>query len=125
VSDWFGVWLERGAYAVGDLVRGKVLFPDPTDERLAKVRAVNVSVRARVHGSGNGETVTAFEGPVHEGPVTMRELPFAATLRERGPVSFEGRHVKVTWEAVAELDIPWAIDPKRSVTFTVGPRRRR
>jgi hypothetical protein len=63
VSDWFDVWLERNAYAVGAVVRGKVLFPDPLDERLAKVRAVNASVRARVHGSGNGETVTAFEGP--------------------------------------------------------------
>lgn len=124
MSDLFGVWLERGAYAVGDVVRGKVLFPEPGDEKLAKVKAVNVTVHARVHGSGNGEQVVAFKGAVHQGPVTMRELPFEATLPERGPVSWQGRHVKVTWEVVAELDIPWAIDPKRTLTFTLGPRRR-
>lgn len=124
MSDFFGVWLERGAYALGDTVAGKVVFPEPGEEKLAKVKAVSLSVHARVHGSGNGERVEVWKGTLHQGPVTMRELPFSARLPERGPLSWQGRHVKVTWEVVAELDIPWAIDPKRALEFKVGPRRR-
>ncbi|GMU59944.1 MAG: hypothetical protein AMXMBFR34_17070 [Myxococcaceae bacterium] len=123
-DDVFGVWLEREEYALGDTVRGKVLFPDPRHSELANVAAVKVAVRARVHGSGNSEAVTVLDCALHSGPPTTEELPFSAQLPSSGPVSWQGRHVKVTWEAVAELDIPWAIDPKRVLRFEVGPRRR-
>lgn len=122
MSDLFGVWLERGAFTLGETVTGKVVFPDPSHQGLAKVKAVKVVVHARVHGSGNSERVVAFEQVLSSGPVTAPELPFGARLPDRGPLSFQGRHVKVNWEVVAELDIPWAIDPKKVLPFTVGPR---
>lgn len=125
MADLFGIWLERGAYTFGEQLNGKVIFPDPTDEKLQKVVAVKGRVHARVHGSGTGEHVVVTEGVLHQGPVTVRELPFSVTLPTSGPISWDGRYVKVTWEVVAELDIPWAIDPKRTLAFQVSPRGER
>ncbi|MEW5739398.1 MAG: sporulation protein [Myxococcota bacterium] len=124
MDNLFSLWLERGAYALGDEVRGRVLFPDPRHSTLEKVRSVKLQLRARVHGSGDSETLVVHDEQLHVGPLTQEELPFEARLPERGPVSWQGRHVKVNWEVVAELDIPWAIDPKRVAPFEVRPRRR-
>lgn len=122
MSELFGVWLPRERYAPGERLEGKVLFPDLSDEKLAKVKALTVTVHALVHGSGDSEQVVAFSGVVHPGPIDRPEVPFGCELPARGPVSHQGRYVKIDWEVVAELDIPWAIDPKRTLPFTLVPR---
>lgn len=123
MAELFGIWLERGQYTFGEQLKGKIVFPDLADEKLQKVVAVKARVHARVHGSGTGESVLVTEGVLHTGPVNVHEIPFSATLPAAGPVSWDGRYVKVSWEIVAELDVPWAIDPKRTLVFQVVPRQ--
>ena len=125
MSDLFGIWLERGEAELGEPLSGKVVFP-AADEKLLKVKAVTLRVFCSIHGSGNSESVTLLDTTVHQGPVEgPLELPFQFTLPERGPVSWQGRHVKMDWTVLATLDIPWAIDPKRTLEFKALPRRRR
>jgi sporulation-control protein spo0M len=49
----------------------------------------------------------------------------AFTVPDDGPVSYQGRLLEVQWFLQASLDIPWAIDPKSSFVFEVGPRKKR
>ncbi len=119
----FEVWLEKDRAQVGETIAGRVTFAHPPSEKLAKVKAVTIELRARVHGSGDSESVVGAKGVLRQGPVTMAELPFRLLVPADGPVSFQGRYVKIDWEVVAELDIPWAIDPKRVRPIVVEPRR--
>lgn len=116
----FVVRLDQPRYALGDRVHGRLVFSP--DDRLAKVKLVTVRLRAFVHGSGNDEEAVRVEQQLHQGPVTALALPFEFHLPADGPVSWQGRHVKVDWTVVGELDLPWAVDPKASACLEVVPR---
>ncbi len=130
MGELFGVWLERGAWHPGETVRGKVVFPPPDPqtaekvlEQLAKVSQVKLWVGAEVTGSGNHEKVVALDEVVHKGAVRAPlELPFTAALPAKVPCSWQGRYVKVQWTIEVELDIPWALDPKKRLAFEVVPK---
>jgi hypothetical protein len=47
-------------------------------------------------------------------------IPF--TIPRQGPISYEGMLLTVAWFVKVSLDIPWAIDPKSTFGFVVGPR---
>ncbi len=122
MSDVVGLELDRNRVALGDELVGRVVFPEPSSEKLSKVKAVRLIVRAKISGSGNSETLPVTDETLASGPQSGAPLPFAVRLPERGPVTWDGRHVKVRWEIIAELDIPWAIDPKDVGTFVVTAR---
>lgn len=118
--DWpVSIRLERATWAVGERLTGKVHFGP--DERMAKVKGFRLKVGARVHGSGNIESVEVFNQYYTPPPPTGGELAFTVDLPEGGPVSWQGRYVKVDWAAEVSLDLPWAVDPKTSTPFIVQP----
>ena len=49
-------------------------------------------------------------------------LPFEVKLPENAPISYDGQKVSIEWVCEVSLDVPWAIDPKAQVPFTVRPR---
>lgn len=119
----FELRVDQQEIAAGGEVTGRLAFAHPPHEKLAKVKAVTIELRASVSGSGDRESVVGAKAVLHQGPVTLGELPFRLRVPATGPVSFQGRYVKIVWEVIAELDIPWAIDPKAVQPVVVTPRR--
>jgi hypothetical protein len=123
MSELFDVQLDADSVEAGEHLRGRLQLKADAD-RLEKAKALELTVIARIHGSGTSETV---ELPVQrlEGPFTGRvAVEFEKRLPE-GPVSWQGRYVKVDWVLRASLGVPWAIDPKIDVPFRVVPRQAR
>jgi hypothetical protein len=110
-----------GLVAAGSELEGRVLFLEDAPG-LEKVRAVKIVCDARVHGSGSEETIALGPLAIH-GPFSApAKVPFQFVIPRKGPTSYEGRYVKITWRVTVTLDIPWAIDPKQTVEFQVVPR---
>lgn len=118
----FEVMLSRREYECGEALTGVVRFVEPGHQTLTRARAVRLRLSAKVHGSGNRESHDLPPVTLHEGPVTMSQLSFSVPLPAEGPISWQGRHVKVDWAAVVELDVPWALDPSQAAPFTLKPR---
>lgn len=123
MSAQFEVSLDVTWVEVGGQISGHVLFLDEHGQ-LEKVRKVEITCRAKLHGSGNTEYVDSWSEPVlHAGPIQVpAKLPFSFRIPEQGPVSYEGRYVKIDWTVTVKLDVPWAIDPKQEAVFRVVPR---
>jgi hypothetical protein len=123
MSELFDVHLDADAVEAGEVLRGRLQLK-ADEEKLAKAKSLELLVVGRIHGSGTSESVELLiqrlEGPF-SGSVA---LEFEKRLPE-GPVSWQGRYVKVDWVLRASLDVPWAIDPKIEVEFRLVPRKRR
>ncbi len=114
--------LETPVVEAGGEVKGQIYFLDE-DAKLDRCKQLQVHCRARVHGSGNSEEIGAGDKLVRDGPIQVPlRLPFSFRIPVEGPVSFQGRHVKIDWEIEVRLDVPWAIDPRATVPFSVVPR---
>lgn len=119
----FDVVLAKPEFECGETLVGVVRFLEPGHETLAKATAVRLRVRAQVHGSGGSESHGPELVTLHQGPVTMPELAFSVPLPANGPISWQGRHVKIDWGVLVELDVPWAVDPSKLVPFKLTARR--
>jgi hypothetical protein len=110
-------WVESGGR-----ISGHVLFLDD-HAQLARLNQVEIHCRARIHGSGSTELVSAGGPQIYAGPVQVPlKVPFAFTVPREGPVSYAGRYVKIDWAITVKLDVSWAIDPKQDAPFRVVPR---
>jgi|GEM_PF-2510877 len=108
---------------VGDSISGWV---EVTATEQLKLNGINIQVGFRAHGRGDEDRVhqrisgcsaTQLEAGQPE------RLPFECSLPDEGPISWNGKVVKVTWEVLVHLDIPWAVDQYESRPFIVRPRR--
>lgn len=119
---FFVVRIDTPEVPAGGQVSGEVSFDVP-DSKLEKARKVTLVCRARVHGSGNGEEIHGGAVVIHQGPIPVgSRFPFAGPVPAQGPCSFDGRYVKISWEILVELDVPFAFDPKAVGHFKVVPR---
>ncbi len=122
MADLIDVRLETPRVEVGGEVKGQVYFLDE-NSKLDRCKQVQIECRAHIHGSGNTEHVTVGDKLVRDGPIEVPlRVPFSFRIPARGPVSFQGRYVKIDWEIEVRLDVPWAVDPKMTVCFDVVPK---
>jgi hypothetical protein len=122
-SDLIEIELEATTVEARGRIAGVVRLPS-ADGKLEKAKRLSVKVVCRIHGSGNEERI---EDPLEfqEGPFAPgHELRFESTL-SKGPLSWQGKYVKVDWFVRVELDVPWALDPHREQPFLVVPKRLR
>ena len=109
-----------GPFIPGDTVEG---FVGVTVNKGCTCRALKVQLGWFTHGRGNRDRRVAREETVFEGPLVAGEkalYPFSLVVPS-GPFTFDGKHVSVGWEVRATADIPWAFDPKDSVSVQVFP----
>jgi hypothetical protein len=113
----------QGSRRTGDEVEGVVVI---TVDKDVVAKAVFVKLLWRTHGRGNPHRVevasVALPGGAWSAGQTL-QLPFRLRVPAEGPVTSTGDIVSVDWTIRAEVDLPWAIDPKDEVDIDVvaGP----
>lgn len=112
------VVVKTASVQIGDAFECVVLL-DPKDERVKKAKAVYVRLERRVVGDGfdrkNSFCQQAFREPLR------MEFHFRCVTPSLAGVSWDGKIGKVTWWVVAEVDVPWAIDPRVEAKFELVP----
>jgi hypothetical protein len=109
-------------FLVGTGVRGHV---EARSDAGVEVRSLTLAVGWRTEGDGNLATGTHEELALLDGPTTfrrgeVRRLPFSFTA-PAGPISYRGKHLRVTSFLRASADIPWARDPAAEIGFELRP----
>jgi hypothetical protein len=119
--------LEGAVVVAGDQLRGRLtrggqlggLVPAGGEARVRRV-LLELVVRTEGRGTTYRNTVGRQEFPVDQwgradGPFTL-EVPAA------GPISYDGRLIRVLWEVEARVDIAWGRDRRLRVPLLVVPR---
>ncbi len=103
----------------GDTLRGVVNWA-PEDKRPR-----GIDVELTYHTEGRGDTdrkvVARARHEIVEGE-EGGELPFELATPVDGPITYDGRLIRVIWTVTARLDMRMARDPKSSEVITVFPR---
>lgn len=114
--------IDGDTFHPGDSLNGRIDIAFVGDARLKNVKTIHVSLTARIHGSGNEEKLEASRELLHEGRPTSNALHFSLRIPDKGPVSWQGRHVKVDWEVSTLFTISDAANILKAQPFTVAPR---
>jgi hypothetical protein len=107
-------------YEPGQTVRGMVqLTPDSGD-----LNCKHIFVRLQWHTEGRGDRdqqcidqLDVFQGRL--GARIPTTYDFAFTL-PRQPWSYAGHYINIVWEIEVEVDVAWAINPRRSQPFVMA-----
>lgn len=107
----------------GGVVTGRLIVrPDAA----VKVQGSSVSLQWRTEGRGDKESravATVDLGALGElGPMQERSFPFEFRVPEEGPMSYDGKLVRILWEVKAHLDVPWAVDEREAFPVRVIAR---
>lgn len=120
------VTLEATQAEVGASFRGRAVHRGwdggPLDESRSRVRGVRVELRYQTEGRGTTarDTVATIELPADDnGNVGATfELPVPST----GPISYDGKLIRVLWEVKATVDVKHRRDAHVEVPVLVVPR---
>lgn len=93
-----------------------------------EVRGVTLEVAWRTEGSGNRTSGSTAELDLLAEPTRLRRgesrpIPFRFEAPP-GPLSYGGRHLRVTNFLRASADVAWARDPTAEVTYELRPSRK-
>jgi hypothetical protein len=103
---------------VGDIVRGRVDWY--TDGRAPK----GVSAQLEWGTQGRGTRNVGVQGRVRHdgesGPIPP-SFDFQFPIPPEGPMSYDGRLLRVLWQVTARIEIPWGRDENAGVAFRVVP----
>lgn len=111
------IQIDQEEAMVGERVTGRVLW-QPEGE---VPRALTVRVGWRTEGRGSTATGTIWEQRVPS-PSAPMQIPFDAAIPLDGPISYDGRLIRILWEASVQLDLPLRADPVERQRFVVWPR---
>ena len=90
-----------------------------------KCRRIYVLLRWRTEGRGTPFTQNITEITIHEGDLLSlvpQHFPFTLDIPE-GPWSYNGHYIKIVWEVIANVDIPWGRDWVQTAPIIVEPER--
>jgi hypothetical protein len=116
------ITLDRNVLTAGETVAGTATWqPD----RPVNPRAIVISAAWRTEGRGDTSRGHAGEvrfpvGP--EGFPPLVTLPFQFVLPPDGPISYDGKIIRILWELVVRIDLPMAVDETYAVPFQVLAR---
>ena len=117
------ITLDRRDYVVGDRVTGHVLW-NPSSQ--SNPRGIIVMAQWRTEGRGDSTSDIVAELRADAGPTGFTppvQLPFELTLPSDGPISYNGKLIRVIWEIIVRIDLPMALDTRHKEMFYVFPRQ--
>ncbi len=117
--------LEKGIVEVGGIVRGRIERVGQVDDLASssdhRIRGVRVVLGYTTEGRGDvdREVVVNKEFPVdaYGGVDSHFELP----VPSNGPISYDGRLIRVLWSVVARIDVKFASDPTTRIPVLIIP----
>ncbi len=89
---------------------------------VGQIRAVRISLRFYTEGRGDTDQKTVEEAELPVDQYGMAKGTIRLTVPIKGPISYDGPHIRVRWEIVAQTDIKFGIDQKSSAEVLVVPR---
>ena len=97
----------------GEHLKGTVTF-----EGSKTPRKIEVACRWRIEGRGRSreEVVGSTESQA-------MTVPFDFEIPKEGPLTYDGKLLRIIWEVAANADLPMARDESDVATFTVVARR--
>lgn len=114
------VFATPGPFHAGEIVRGEVtadVYESVSFNKLTLHR------EWRTHGRGNkttGGATSTVLAPAGEWSPGAYRFPFEFQV-PNGPFTYRGNLLNVDWYLRAELDVPWAFDPKNEIEIPVLP----
>lgn len=117
------IQLDETTVSPGARVKGSAVW---TPDRQVSPRELRISAEWRTEGrgstsSGKGGELRFPAGP--QGFMPPVQLPFELVLPPDGPLSYDGKLIRVIWELVVRVDLPWASDEVARQTLQVVPRQ--
>ena len=115
------IQLDNMTFTVGGRVSGSALW---TPNTTVTPRQIRVSAIWKTEGRGDKSTGTADELRLEPGPQGFTPpvtIPFALYLPADGPISYDGKILRIMWQIVARIDLPWAKDEIAEQPFRVVP----
>lgn len=104
---------------VGAAVKGQVTWSPDGD---AKPRGLRVTLVWRTEGKGNKKEGTCDAAERTDiAPGSTVTLPFEFQVPIEGPVSYDGKLMRIIWEIVARVDLPFARDEMEKREIRVVP----
>lgn len=104
---------------VGSTLKGQASW---TPDKESKPRAVCVSLGWRTEGRGNRKEGTCDETERSDiTPGSTVTLPFEFQVPLEGPVSYDGKLMKIIWEITVRVDLPFARDEIERKEIRVVP----
>jgi hypothetical protein len=106
---------EDGCYEIGETVGGVVQVKV---NESCSCKKLTLTRRWKTHGRGNRKSGEKAVMELFSGTLTpgQHQYPFEFPAPV-GPLSYHGHYLNVDWYLKAQVDIPWAIDPKAETEF--------
>ena len=102
------IHLSSEQFEVGSILKGQVTW---TPEKESKPRGLRVAMAWRTEGRGNRKEATCGETERTDmAPGSEVTLPFEFHVPLEGPVSYDGKLMKIIWEIIVQVDLPFARD---------------
>jgi len=117
--------MQNGIAEVGGRFEGRIIRSPELDDlapQTQPVRAVQLLLRFWTEGRGREDSRdTAWvEFPVDQ--YGRLDVGFALAVPPAGPISYDGRLIRVLWEIQATVDVKYQLDRKLYVPVLVIPR---
>lgn len=103
----------------GETVRGVVRWAP--EEKMPRGIDVELTYHTEGRGDLDRKVVARARHDIVEGE-GAGELPFELVVPVDGPISYDGRLMRVIWTVTASLDMRLARDPSSAEVITVFPR---
>lgn len=114
--------LDSPEVPVGGRLKGTVRWAPAAE---TKIRRLIIKAGWRTEGRGDEDEQEVFRAE-HPGQTVpaggLVSVAFEVPIPEDGPITYEGKLIRILWAVECELDIPWASDEEKSGPFRVVPR---
>lgn len=95
----------------GDTITGTVYV---SVNKSVKCKDLFAELKWHTHGAGNKSRrtiskISLFSGTLEPGDY---HYDFSLEIEEESPATYHGHYINIDWMVQAQIDIPWAIDPK-------------
>jgi hypothetical protein len=115
--------LPNGPYYVGSELAGTLIW---TPKNTKTPQAIRVILQWQTSGTGRWEEGQAgselFSAPDPLVPGQALRFPFRFRIPAQGPVSYQGKLLRINWRISGEVDLPWALDERVQQDLEVLPR---
>lgn len=105
----------------GETIRGYV---EVEVEEATRCGGISVILERFTHGRGNLDISTLSRQDIFDGGTLepgVRQYPFEVVIPSGELTTYHGHYLNIDWRIKAQVDVPWAFDPKDEVLVAVDP----
>ncbi len=116
-------FINASTQAAGGVVSGLLVLRPEKD---VSVQASSVSLHWRTEGRGDVDSSEVSKVDLgalgNLSPRDERRFAFELPIHPDGPISYDGKLIRVIWEVRVHLDVPWAWDKRQVFPVRVVSR---